>query len=426
MSSKKMVILEIGDILKQISKEKNLSTELVIKTLQDGLVAAAKKYLRTMDHIEATYDEKTGVISVIRKKKVVETVENEDEEMTLEEALELKADIKIGEEYIEPIDFSLFGRNPIQVAKQIIIQRVREAEREIIYEEFKERVGELVTGTIQQIDKGDVLVNIGKTGAIIPRREQIPRERYRQGDTIRAYIYRVQNTSKAPIVSLSRTHPEFVTRLFELEVPEIYDKIVEIKGVSREAGIKSKVAVVSHDEKVDPVGACVGMKGNRIQSIVRELNNEKIDIVSWSTEFPLFVRRAISPAKALDILDEEEGRPVVVVLEQDQLSLAIGKGGVNAKLASRLIGREIDLYSREEWAEEKAAREKRLAEGGSPAANAEVKSSSAGVAENSDPAAEGEIPATAEHKESEINDDTTKQERAAQDSPAEEEEITDK
>jgi N utilization substance protein A len=251
------------------------------------------------------------------------------------------------------VEFSEFGRNAIAVAKQILIQKVREAERERIYEEYKNKVGSVVTGGVQQIEKGHIIVNLGRAEAVLSPKEQIPKERYRQGDRIRALILDVQKSLKGPQIILSRANPEFVKRLFELEVPEIYEKIIEIKAVAREPGERSKIAVSSIDDRVDPVGACVGVKGTRVQSIVRELSNERIDIVPWSANPENFATRALAPAKVVHIDTYHDDNSMTVVVEDDRLSLAIGRAGQNARLAAKLTGWKINILSETEFREQK-------------------------------------------------------------------------
>jgi N utilization substance protein A len=288
----------------------------------------------------------------------VKEVEDKALEISRADAKLIDPSARVGKEIQEQLNFQDFGRNAIQAAKQILIQRIREAEREKIFVDYQDRIGEIITGTVQQVDRGNLIVNLGRPEGIVPVQEQIRRERYRQGDTIRAYLLDVQKTTKGPQILLSRTHPGFLEKLFELEVPEIYEKIVEIKAIAREAGDRSKVAVVSHDARVDPVGACVGLKGTRVQNIVRELSNERIDIVPWSPDPATFVTKAIGPAKVSRIETDEEEHKMILVVEDDQLSLAIGRAGQNVRLAAKLSGWKIDIISQTEYvrrAEEMAA-----------------------------------------------------------------------
>ena len=282
------------------------------------------------------------------------------EEISLEEAQVLDPEAQVGGEVVEELHFADFGRNAIQTAKQILIQRIREAEREKIYKEYLEKIGELATGSVQQISRGDVIVNLGRTEAVMPVKEQIRRERYRQGDTIRAYIVEVQKTSKGPQVILSRTHPRFLEKLLEIEVPEIYEGIVAVEAVARVPGERSKIAVSSTDNRVDPVGACVGMKGTRVQSIVRELSNERIDIIPWDPEPELFLRRALSPAEVRRVERVPDEQRLIALVDADQLSLAIGRAGQNARLAANLLEEwKIDILSEEQY-QDRLARAERM------------------------------------------------------------------
>jgi N utilization substance protein A len=349
---------EVLEALGQITREKHVEMDLVLETLEAGLKSAAKKKFGTSDNITVTIDRNTGEISIFATKKVVKEVEDKALEISRADAKLIDPGARVGKEIQEQLSFQDFGRNAIQAAKQILIQRIREAEREKIFVDYQDRIGEIITGTVQQVDRGNLIVNLGRPEGIVPVQEQIRRERYRQGDTIRAYLLDVQKTTKGPQILLSRTHPGFLEKLFELEVPEIYEKIVEIKAIAREAGDRSKVAVVSHDARVDPVGACVGLKGTRVQNIVRELSNERIDIVPWSPDPATFVTKAIGPAKVSRIETDEEEHKMIVVVEDDQLSLAIGRAGQNVRLAAKLSGWKIDILSQTEYirrAEEMAA-----------------------------------------------------------------------
>jgi N utilization substance protein A len=344
---------EILEALSQITKNKNIEMDFVIETLESSLVQAAKKRFGNTDNISVKVDQGSGEIKITALKKVVEQVTDPNAEIELEEAREIDPDVKLGEEMPVNVEFSEFGRNAIAVAKQILIQKVREAERERIYEEYKNKVGSVVTGGVQQIEKGHIIVNLGRAEAVLSPKEQIPKERYRQGDRIRALILDVQKSLKGPQIILSRANPEFVKKLFELEVPEIYEKIIEIKVVAREPGERSKIAVSSIDDRVDPVGACVGVKGTRVQSIVRELSNERIDIVPWSANPENFATRALAPAKVVHIDTYHDDNSMTVVVEDDRLSLAIGRAGQNARLAAKLTGWKINILSETEFREQK-------------------------------------------------------------------------
>lgn len=347
--------------LSLIAKTKNLNSDVVITTLQQSLVNAAKKYLNVNKNVEAEIDTESGEIHVYLRVHVVEDYPDVPTEMTaeevaafdekymlLEEAKDYNEDAAEGDYLEMEIPIENFGRSAIQAAKQNLLQRVRDAERERIFEDYQHKIGTLVTGTVQQVDRGNILVNLGKTEGIIPLKEQIRKERYRQGDNIRAYIANVSTNTKGPQILLSRTHPEFLARLFELEVPEIHDGVVSIRGVARDPGFRAKIAVASKDERIDPVGACVGMKGNRVQAIVRELSNERIDIIHYSDDSGAYIRRALSPAQVRQLTDIGDGRVVVIVADED-LSQAIGRGGQNVRLASKLIGRELDIYGQTEY-----------------------------------------------------------------------------
>jgi transcription termination/antitermination protein NusA len=339
------VIASIG----AVTKEKSISMDLVLDTLKDALATAAKKYLGEPTRVEVKVDREKGNIVVSTHQTVVEVVADPENEISLEEAREADGDLEVGDELIQDLDIDLFGRSAIQTAKQVLLQRVREAEREKIFADYNERIGELVTGTVQQIDKGNILVNLGRTEAMMPYREQIRKERYRQGQNIRACIAEVKNNQKGPMVIISRTGPEFLARLFELEVPEIFDKTVRIVKVVRDPGHRSKIAVTTNDSRVDPVGACVGMRGNRVQAIVRELSNERIDIINWTNELSLLVRRVFAPAEVKRVIPVGEKKIIVVIKEED-LAQAIGREGQNIRLGSKMIDKEIDVYGDEEFA----------------------------------------------------------------------------
>jgi transcription termination/antitermination protein NusA len=340
---------DILEAFGQIAKEKNLELEYVLQTVEAALVSAVKKKYNVEDNVRVEIDRTEGEIKVFLTKKVVENVTNPGNEMTIDEASEHYEDVELGQVLDVPMPFEEFGRNAISTAKQILIQRVREAEREKIFQEYKDRVGELVTGNVQQVDKGNIIINLGRAEAIIPSREQIKKEKFRQGDRIRAVIVDVQDTNRGPQITLSRASIEFLKKMFELEVPEIAEKIIEIKAVAREAGERSKVAVYSNDDRIDAVGACVGVKGVRVQNIVRELNNERIDIVPWSSEPMIFVTKALAPAKIVNVDVFVAEKKMLVAVADDKLSLAIGKAGQNARLAAKLTGWKINIMSATEY-----------------------------------------------------------------------------
>ncbi|MBK36255.1 MAG: transcription termination/antitermination protein NusA [Gemmatimonadetes bacterium] len=350
---------EIIEALRQIAQEKNVSRDLVIETLEIGLISAAKKRFNTGDNVEVEIDQASGTIRVLAEKDVVADGKLEDPglEIDLTDAQEIDPDATSGGKIKEELPFADFGRNAIQTAKQILVQRVREAERERIFEDYQGRVGEIISGTVQQISRGDVLVNMGRTEAIVPLKEQIRKERYRQGDPIRAILVNVLRTSKGPQVVLSRTHPNLLVKLFQVEVPEIYEGVIEIKAVSREPGERAKIAVHSNDPRIDPVGACVGMKGSRVQAVVRELSNERIDIVPWTDDEAIFLSRALSPAQIKRVVVDRRNKQMAAIVDDDQLSLAIGKSGQNARLASQLTGWKVDILTESRHAEIQAEKE---------------------------------------------------------------------
>jgi len=345
---------DILEALALIAREKNIDLDVVISNVEESLLAAAKKRYPDLENISFKLSRQTGEITMIAVKKVVEEVTDKMTEILLDEARELDKTAELGDEmeiFLE-VDEE-FGRNAIGTAKQVLIQKVRESERDKIYDEFITRVGQLASGTVQQIDKGNLIINLGKAEAILPIKEQIPREKYRQGDRIRAYILDVQKMTNGPQIILSRVSNEFLRRLFELEVPEIFERVIEIRSIAREPGERTKLAVYSADERIDPVGACVGIKGVRVQSIVRELNNERIDIIPYSTSPELFVTRALAPAKVIEIDIFEDEEAMTVAVEDEKLSLAIGKAGQNARLASKLTGWKINIMSETEYNEMK-------------------------------------------------------------------------
>jgi N utilization substance protein A len=341
--------LDIAAAIGTVTKEKSISMDLVIDTLKDALCTAAKRYLDKPANVEVKVDREKGLIEVYTRQMVVEVVEDPDSQILLGDAREIDPELEIGDEVIQDLDIDQFGRTAIQTAKQVIIQRVREAERDKIFTDYGERIGELITGTVQQIDKGNIVINLGRTEAILPYKEQIHKERYRQGDTVRGCILDVRNNPKGPQVIISRTCPEFLARLFELEVPEIFDKTVRIVKVVRDPGFRSKIAVTTSDDRVDPVGACVGMRGNRVQAIVRELSNERIDIINWTDELSLLVRRVFAPAEVKRVIPVGETK-IIVIIKEDNLAQAIGKEGQNIRLASKMLEKEIDIYGDEEFA----------------------------------------------------------------------------
>src|SRR5579863_6288695 len=362
----------MGSIFQSIellSKEKGIETQIVLDAVKDALLVAARKHYRTNENYVAELNEKSGSIDLFAVKKVVETVENPAVEMTLQEAKRIDPSAEIESEIRIPKSTDLLGRISAQTAKQVIFQKVREAERETIYNEYSGRVGELVNCTVKRIEGTDLVLDLGKTEARLPKKEQSRLENYSVGDRVRCVIKAVDKSSKRPGVVISRAAPELVMRLFEQEVPEIYDSTIIIKGCAREAGERTKIAVQSRDRDVDSVGACVGMKGMRVQSIIRELRGEKIDIIEFSDDSVTFATHALSPAKVsrISILDPLE-KHMEVIVDDSQLSLAIGKKGQNVRLAAKLLGWKIDIKSEEEKRQEVESQMAALVAPGAPIA----------------------------------------------------------
>jgi N utilization substance protein A len=352
--ARRTVNKEFISAINQVCHERQLSRDIVLEAIEAALISAYKRNFGAAQTIMAKIDPDTGIARIFVEKEVVLEVIDHKSQISLEQARRHESDAKIGDVvHIEttPADF---GRIAAQTAKQVILQRIREAERETLYTSYAEREGEIINGTVQSIDPQQVTLSLGKVEAVLPRSEQIPTERYSIGQRLRAYVSEVQKTSRGPVIVVSRTHRNMLRRLLELEVPEIYNGTVEIKSIAREAGYRSKVAVVALQEGVDPVGSCVGMRGVRIQSIVNELNGEKIDVVQWSPDVATFIGNGLSPAKVLNVIlqDDLEGKTAVVVVPDRQLSLAIGKEGQNARLAAKLTGWRIDIKSATEAAEE--------------------------------------------------------------------------
>lgn len=339
------MISELKRIIDQVSKEKGLDREVLITALEEAIKSAVKKRYGTRLQLEVAYSESLGEIEVFQYRTAVEKVEDEETEISLEEARELDPASQIGDSLGTKMDISALGRIAAQSARQVIIQRMKSAEREIIYEEFKGREGEIINGITQRFERGNVIVNLGRCEAILPTSEQIPTESHRRGERTRAYILEVRQSTKEPQIVLSRTHPNFLIKLFELEVPEVADGIVQIMGVAREPGSRAKIAVASSDSDVDPVGACVGMRGSRVQAVVQELRGEKIDIVPWSLDPAKYVYNALSPAECSRVIVDDANQALEVVVPDHQLSLAIGRQGQNVRLAARLLGWSIDVKS---------------------------------------------------------------------------------
>jgi len=339
----------LSQTIEQISKEKGIEPEVIQHALEDAMVAAAKKYFKTAEELQARYDPETGTIDVFAVKQIVETVTNSETEMSLEEALSIDESFQVGEFVEIPKPTLELGRIAAQTAKQVIFQKVREAEREIVFDEFSGQVGQLVNGIVRRFEGRDLILDMGKTEALLPMSEQSRIEQYKQGDRVRAVIVKVHKLSKGPQIIVSRTDPSLLVRLFEMEIPEVYDGTVQIKAAVREGGERAKVAVASRDDAVDPVGACVGMKGTRINAVIRELKGEKIDIIEYSEEIVEYTMNALNPAKISKVLVVDPSSKILeVIVPEDQLSLAIGKKGQNVRLASRLLGWQIDIKSEEE------------------------------------------------------------------------------
>jgi N utilization substance protein A len=336
-------------VLDQVGREKGVERDTLIKTLEEAVRAAARKKLGQNYDLEINFNEEIGEIEIFEFKEVVEKVSNENLEITLEQANKIDPEAVIGDSLGIKMDTDELGRVAAQSAKQVIMQRLREAERNIVFNDFKDRRGEIVHGIVQRFDKGSIIVNLGRAEAELPLKEQIPKESYKQGDRIRAYILDVKQYSRGPQIILSRTHPNFLSLLFEYEVPEISEGIVSIIQVSREPGSRAKIAVTSKDSDVDPVGACVGMKGSRVQAVVQELRGEKIDIVTWDLDPAKFICNALAPAEITRVIVDEANQSMGVVVPDDQLSLAIGRRGQNVRLASKLSGWNLDVTSETEY-----------------------------------------------------------------------------
>jgi N utilization substance protein A len=335
----------------QIVKEKAIDKQVIIEALEQAVLTAANKKYRNTRDLEAHYNEEIGEVELFEFVTVVDEVQDSYKEIDLEEAREADPEVEVGDSLGMKMDASGFSRIAAQTAKQVIIQRVREAERETIFNDFKDRIGELINGVVRRFEKGDLVVDLGRAEAILSHKEQAPREVYRQGDRVKALITDIRMTTKGPQILLSRVHPNVIVKLFEAEVPEIAEGIVEVMGVVREPGSRTKIAVYSHDSDVDPVGACVGMRGSRVQNVVSELRGEKIDIIPWSEDIARFACNSLAPAVVSKVYVDEENREMEIVVADDQLSLAIGKRGQNVRLAAKLIGWKIDIKSETRAAE---------------------------------------------------------------------------
>lgn len=343
--------------LEAIEKEKGIAKKVLLEAIELALISAYKRNFNTSGNVKVHVDTVSGEMKVFSLLNIVEKPEISMQEISLEEAKEINSGYEIGDIAEREVTPKNFGRVAAQAAKQVVVQRIREAERELIYEDFMDREQDIVTGTIQRFEQKNVIIDLGRTEAILPPLEQVQGDLYKQGERVKVFISEVKKTTKGPQIIVSRTHPGLLKRLFELEVPEIFDGIVEIKALAREAGYRSKIAVSSKNEDVDPVGACVGHRGNRVQMVVSELKGEKIDIVKWDEDLEKYVANALSPAKVLSVSIKEGEKNASVIVPDYQLSLAIGKEGQNARLAAKLTGCKIDIISEASLAEKNKAPE---------------------------------------------------------------------
>jgi N utilization substance protein A len=386
---------ELINVIDEIGRQKGIDKARVIGAIESALQTAAKKRFGQAENIQVEIDPKTGEISVVSKKVIVDQVSNPKAEISLQEARQYDSEAEIGDEIGSLIEMNELGRIAAQTAKQVIFQKVREAEWEAVQKEYSTRQGDLVNGIILGMERRNYLVDLGKTEAVLPIQEQIPRETYRRGDRVKAMLLEVRRTPKDVQVILSRSHPQFVSKLFELEVPEIMEKIIEIKSVVREPGDRTKIAVVSREKAVDPVGACVGIKGSRVQAVVRELRGEKIDIITWTQDPRVFIAEALNPATIEKVGIDEDKKSALVVAADSQLSLAIGKNGQNVRLAARLTGWKIDIISATEYEKEKVERDKEIKAALAEEAEAQrlqEEARQAARAEEAEQAKEGEKP----------------------------------
>ena len=352
VSANRLELLQIADA---VAREKSIDREVVIEAMAEAIQKAARSRYGAENEIRARINPQTGEIRLVRLLEVVEQVENDAVQIDLKSALRRNPAAQVGdliEDELPPVDF---GRIAAQTAKQVIVQKVRDAERERQYDEYKDRIGEIVNGIVKRVEYGNVIVDLGRGEAIVRRDELLPRETFRNGDRIRAYIYDVRREQRGPQIFLSRSHPQFMAKLFGQEVPEIYDGIIEIRAVARDPGSRAKIAVLSNDNSIDPVGACVGMRGSRVQAVVNELQGEKIDIIQWSPDAATFIVNALAPAEVVKVVLDEDAQRIEVVVPDDQLSLAIGRRGQNVRLASQLTGWDIDILTEAEESERRQA-----------------------------------------------------------------------
>ncbi len=352
VSANRLELLQIADA---VAREKAIDRSIVITAMEDAIAKAARSRYGSETDVHADINAKTGELRLSRHLLVVEQVENPPSQISLEDARRHNPAAQIGDTIADALPPLEYGRIAAQSAKQVIVQKVREAERDRQYQEYKDRIGDVVNGIVKRVEYGNVVVDLGRGEAIVRRDEMLPREVFRNGDRIRAYIYDVRREARGPQIFLSRTHPQFMAKLFAQEVPEIYDSIVEVKAVARDPGSRAKIAVISRDSSVDPVGACVGMRGSRVQAVVNELQGEKIDIIPWSPDIATFVVNALAPAEVAKVVLDEERERIEVVVPDQQLSLAIGRRGQNVRLASQLTGWDIDILTEQEESERRQA-----------------------------------------------------------------------
>src|ERR671932_1351796 len=356
VSANRLELLQIADA---VAREKSIDRSVVIEAMEDAIQMAARSRYGSETEIRAEINPRTGEMRLSRLLRVVERVENGAPEISLDDARAKTPAAQVGDYIAEPLPPLDFGRIAAQSAKQVIVQKVRDAERERQYNEYKDRIGDIVNGVVKRVEYGNVIVDLGRGEAMVRRDELIPRESFRPGDRIRAYVYDVRREQRGPQIFLSRTHPQFMAKLFAQEVPEIYDGIIEVKAVARDPGSRAKIAVISRDSSIDPVGACVGMRGSRVQAVVGQLQGEKIDIIPWSQDAASFIVNALQPAEVAKVVLDEDAERIEVVVPDDQLSLAIGRRGQNVRLASQLTGWDIDIMTE---AEESERRQKEFAE----------------------------------------------------------------
>ena len=356
VSANRLELLQIADA---VAREKSIDRQIVLSSMEDAYAKAARSRYGAETNVHAEIDPRTGELRLWRHLDVIETVENPATEISLEDARRSNPAAQVGDTIADKLPPFDLGRIAAQSAKQVIVQKVREAERDRQYQEYKDRIGDIVNGVVKRVEYGNVIMDLGRGEAIIRRDEMIPREMFRPGDRVRAYVYDVRREQRGPQIFLSRTHPQFMAKLFQQEVPEIYDGIIEVKSVSRDPGSRAKIAVISRDSSIDPVGACVGMRGSRVQAVVNELQGEKIDIIPWSMDAATFIVNALQPAEVVKVVLDEDSSRIEVVVPDDQLSLAIGRRGQNVRLASQLTGWDIDILTE---AEESERRQKEFVE----------------------------------------------------------------